>query len=102
MTRAAVKLSRARLAAVLADPAVTWAQAEAELGAQRRTLLHFAKRLGIDVPPRETRDRHDHEAVARLWAEGLTSAEIGAALDMHPAYVRTMARRMGLQKRRGG
>jgi DNA-binding CsgD family transcriptional regulator len=100
MTRA-VKIAPARLAALLADPALTWAQIEAELGAERRTLLYIAEQLGIAVPPRDTRKRHDKAAVARLWADGLSSSAIGAALDMHPAYVRTLARRLDLQKRRG-
>lgn len=101
MTRAAVRIAPARLAAALADQALTWAQIEAALGAPRRTLVYIAKRLGVAVPPRETRRRHDHEAVARLWAAGLSSSAIGAALDMHPAYVRVIARRLDLQKRRG-
>ena len=95
----AVRVSRARLAAMRDDPSVTFDQMAAELGIPRSTLSKACRDLGL---PSKTRRRHDHDAIARMWTDGLTSLAIGNALGCHPAYVRVIAQRMGLPLRAAG
>lgn len=99
MTRGVtLRVSRARLAELRADPSVTNADIAAQLGVHRSTVSRVANLLGL--PSQAGRKRVlDHDAVAEMWRAGLTSREIGAALGCPPAYVRALARRMDLPRR---
>jgi DNA-binding CsgD family transcriptional regulator len=93
------RVSRARLAALRADPANSLERIAAILGVHRNTVYLMCRDLGIPTPDRRV---VDHGKLAAMWQAGIGSKEIAAVLGCHDAYVRVAARRMGLPKRGSG
>jgi hypothetical protein len=79
---------------------------QAEMRGKLYRALHKSEgefgRLALVKAKRSLAARETERLVAELWPQGLTHDEIGDHLAITPRYVRTIAQKLGLPKRRGG
>lgn len=99
---ASVRLSRAKLAAMRADPAMTTDTIAAAIGVHRSRVADIAQRLGLPRVKPGRKPVVGREPFATLWLAGIGTREIAAALGITRNYTTTLAQRFGLPPRQQG
>lgn len=100
--QAPVRLSRAKLAAMRADPAMNTDAIAAAIGVHRSRVADIAQRLGLPRVKPGRKPVIPREPFATLWMAGVGTREIAAALGITRNYTTTLAQRFGLPARRQG
>ena len=102
MTRAPVRVSRAKLAALRADPAMTTNDIAAAIGVNRSHVARVAQRLGLPPLKCGRKTVIQREPFASLWLAGVSTREMAAALGFTRNYATQLAARFGLPPRQQG
>jgi transposase len=97
-----IRISRAKLAILRADPHVTTDEIAAALGIHRSSVASFARRL--DLPPVKCGPKPiiPREPFATLWLAGISARVIAERIGVSRNYTTTLAKRFGLPPRRQG
>lgn len=93
------RIPNAEIRRVWLDPALTTAQAAAQVGLTRANLWHRAKALGLPPRARGRRAVIPAAELAAMWNAGVLAREIAAKWGCHPLTVCASARRLGLTRR---
>lgn len=94
------RIPAAAIRRVWLDPALSTAEAAAQVGLARSNLWRRAKALGL--PPRKVGNQFaitDDARFASMWRAGVLGREIAAHFGVHYTVVRATARRLGLSPR---
>lgn len=91
---------------VLWDQGVRSTVIAAEFGVGRPSVCQMARRMGLPVnrpgrPTGPSLPHVDHDRLREMWAQGVASVRIAAALGCSDHSVRRLARHLGLAPRRG-
>jgi transposase len=97
-----IRISRAKLAILRADPHITTDEIAAALEIHRSSVSRTAQRLGLPPVKCGPKPIIPREPFASLWLAGVGSRVIAEKIGVSRNYTTTLAKRFGLPPRRQG